>query len=128
MSNICSRCGHLIDYSLVSWGPRKINHCHFCIREAEALAERLDRDRKEAEVALAASVKEKLDKWKADGGRAREMANTNLDKFACIHCGYVYVRHQLRETFCDNCDEILKVVEVVKEIPAQHITQLENKE
>lgn len=31
-----------------------------------------------------------------------------LDKFECIHCGEVYVRHQLRTTFCDNCDRILE--------------------
>lgn len=38
------------------------------------------------------------------------MNNTeNLELFACIECGHNYTRHQLRETFCDNCDEILKV-------------------
>lgn len=37
---------------------------------------------------------------------------TDLDEFACIHCGHVYHRHGLRETFCDNCDEILKVEKV----------------
>lgn len=39
-----------------------------------------------------------------------------LDKFECIHCGEVYVRHQLRTTFCDNCDEILEV----KKVEANH--------
>ncbi|MGP5531204.1 hypothetical protein ACTXMK_05290 [Psychrobacter celer] len=32
-----------------------------------------------------------------------------LDEFACIHCDHRYVRHQLRETFCENCDEVLRV-------------------
>lgn len=35
-----------------------------------------------------------------------------LYKFECIHCGEVYVRHQLRTTFCDNCDRILEVKKV----------------
>ena len=35
-----------------------------------------------------------------------------LDKFECIHCGEVYVRHQLRTTFCDNCDGILEVKKI----------------
>lgn len=35
-----------------------------------------------------------------------------LDKFECIHCGEVYVRHQLRTTFCDNCDRVLEIRKV----------------
>lgn len=35
-----------------------------------------------------------------------------LDKFECIHCGGVYVRHQLRTTFCDNCDRMLEIRKV----------------
>lgn len=35
-----------------------------------------------------------------------------LDKFECIHCGEKYVRHQLRTTFCDNCDGILEVKKI----------------
>ena len=37
---------------------------------------------------------------------------TALDEFACINCGHTYKRHGLRETFCDNCDEVLKVKKI----------------
>lgn len=38
------------------------------------------------------------------------MYNTeNPELFACIECGHTYKRHQLRETFCENCDGVLKV-------------------
>ena len=36
-------------------------------------------------------------------------SNKNQEEFACIECGHVYQRCQLRETFCENCDAILKV-------------------
>ena len=38
--------------------------------------------------------------------------NKKIDEFACINCGHVYHRHGLRETFCENCDEVLKVKKV----------------
>ena len=41
-----------------------------------------------------------------------DIEKTDLDEFACIQCGHRYVRHQLRETFCDNCNDILKVKKV----------------
>lgn len=34
------------------------------------------------------------------------------DKFACIHCGQVYHSHELRDTFCESCDNVLKVEQV----------------
>lgn len=42
----------------------------------------------------------------------KDMTMTDLDEFACIHCGHIYQRHGLRETFCENCDEILEVKKV----------------
>lgn len=41
---------------------------------------------------------------------------TDLDEFACIHCGHMYYRHGLRETFCENCDEILEVKKVEQDM------------
>ena len=107
MSNICRRCGSLIEYSLVPLASIRNSHCHFCISEFKALTDKLDKERESALVDFRAKLKKKLSELKECD--MSDKHNTNLDKFACIHCGEVYVRHQLRTTFCDNCGEILKV-------------------
>lgn len=35
-----------------------------------------------------------------------------LDEFARVYCDERYVRHQLRETFCENCGRVLEVEQV----------------
>lgn len=40
---------------------------------------------------------------------------TDLDRFECIHCGHIYHRHGLRETFCENCYRILEIKKVESE-------------
>lgn len=60
MSNICSRCGHLIEYSLVPLRSVNTNHCHFCVSEFNALVEKLDKDREESMAKLESGLKEKL--------------------------------------------------------------------
>ena len=60
MSNICRRCGHLIEYSLVPLSKIKNSHCHFCISEFNALVEKLDKDREERMAKLESEFKEKL--------------------------------------------------------------------
>lgn len=60
MSNICRRCGHLIDYSLVPLNSNHANYCHFCINEFNALVEKLDKDREESMAKLESRFKDKL--------------------------------------------------------------------
>ena len=60
MSNICSRCGHLIEYSLATLRSINTNHCHFCVREFNAQEEKLDKDREERMAKLESELKEKL--------------------------------------------------------------------
>lgn len=60
MSNICRRCGSLIEYSLIPLSKIKNNHCHFCISEFNALVEKLDKDREERMANLESELKEKL--------------------------------------------------------------------
>lgn len=45
MSNICRRCGSLIEYNLVPLSKIKNNHCHFCISEFKAMTDKLDKER-----------------------------------------------------------------------------------
>lgn len=45
MSNICRRCGSLIEYSLVPLSKIKNKHCHFCISEFKAMTDRIDKER-----------------------------------------------------------------------------------
>ncbi len=45
MSNICRRCGSLVEYSLVPLSNTRNSHCHFCIREFKDLSNKLDRER-----------------------------------------------------------------------------------
>ncbi len=45
MSNICRRCGSLIEYSLVSLSKIKNSHCHFCISEFKTMTDKLDKER-----------------------------------------------------------------------------------
>lgn len=45
MSNICRRCGSLIEYSLVPLSNVRNSHCHFCVREFKALTDKLDKER-----------------------------------------------------------------------------------
>lgn len=61
MSNICRRCGHLIDYSLVPLNSNHPDYCHFCINEFNALIERLDKDREESMAKLELRFKEQLE-------------------------------------------------------------------
>ena len=107
MSNICRRCGSLIEYSLVPLSSIRNNHCHFCIREFKSLTDKLNKERESAFADFRAKLKKEVNGL--EEGDMSDKHNTNLDKFVCIHCGEVYVRHQLRTTFCDNCGEILKV-------------------
>ena len=60
MSNICSRCGHLIEYSLATLRSINTNHCHFCVSEFNALVEKLDKDREQRMAKLESEFKEKL--------------------------------------------------------------------
>lgn len=43
MSNVCRRCGHLIEYSLVPLSKIKNSYCHFCINEYEAMTSELNK-------------------------------------------------------------------------------------
>ena len=45
MSNICRRCGSLIEYSLVPLSKIKNSHCHFCISEFKTMTDKLDKER-----------------------------------------------------------------------------------
>lgn len=45
MSNICRRCGHLIEYSLVPLSNIRNSHCHFCISEFKTMTDKLDKER-----------------------------------------------------------------------------------
>ena len=45
MSNICRRCGSLIEYSLVPLSKIKNSHCHFCISEFKTMTNKLDKER-----------------------------------------------------------------------------------
>lgn len=47
MSNICSGCGGLIEYSLVPRRNVRSNHCHFCIREFSGRADKLGKRHEE---------------------------------------------------------------------------------
>lgn len=60
MSNICRRCGHLIEYSIVPLSKIKNSHCPFCISEFNALVEKLDKEREERMAKLEAEFKEQL--------------------------------------------------------------------
>ena len=60
MSNICRRCGSLIDYSLATLRSINTNHCHFCVSEFNALVEKLDKGREERMAKLESEFKEKL--------------------------------------------------------------------
>lgn len=44
MSNICRRCGSLIEYSLVPLSKIKNSHCHFCISEFKTMTDKLDKE------------------------------------------------------------------------------------
>ena len=58
------------------------------------------------------SIRERHVRQKSLTKQQRANQSEVLDKFECIHCGEVYVRHQLRTTFCDNCDRILETRKV----------------
>lgn len=45
MSNICRRCGTLIEYSLVPLSNTRNSHCHFCISEFKTMTDKLDKER-----------------------------------------------------------------------------------
>ena len=60
MSNICRRCGSLIEYSLATSRSINTNHCHLCVSEFNALVEKLDKDREERMAKLESEFKEKL--------------------------------------------------------------------
>lgn len=45
MSNICRRCGSLVEYSLVPLSNLGNSYCHFCIREFKELTDKLDKER-----------------------------------------------------------------------------------
>ena len=60
MSNICRRCGSLIEYSLIPLSKIKNSHCYFCISEFNALVEKLDKEREERIAKLESEFKEKL--------------------------------------------------------------------
>lgn len=60
MSNICRRCGHLIEYSLVPLKSIHTNHCHFCVSEFNALVEKLNIQREKALADFEVGLKKKL--------------------------------------------------------------------
>lgn len=59
MSNICSRCGHLINYSLMPLSSINKNHCHFCISEFNTLLKNLDKNREKSLADLESRLKVK---------------------------------------------------------------------
>lgn len=59
MSNICRRCGHLIEYSLVPLSNIRNSHCHFCISEFKTMTNKLDKEREKNLKAFKKSVVER---------------------------------------------------------------------
>ena len=60
MSNICRRCGHLVQFGLVPLNPIGNGYCLFCIREFKALTDKLDKEREKNLEAFKKSVVERM--------------------------------------------------------------------
>lgn len=60
MSNICRRCGSLIEYSLVPLSKIKNSHCHFCISEFKTMTDKLDKEREKNLKTFKKSVVERV--------------------------------------------------------------------